>query len=217
MKRHILIVDDDDKIRILLGEYLRKQGFLVFFAANTYECERVIEYFKIDLIILDLMMPKETGIEFLKRYNTAIPKIMLSALSDVDDRITGLQSGADDYIGKPFEPKELLLRMERILERTCNNKLALGKNEFDVNTNVLTNKNGDNIHLTSLERSLLRYLIDNKGSVVSRELLMEKLGQKNERYIDLCIARLRAKIEISAKSPKLLQTVRNKGYVLYTE
>lgn len=217
MKKHILIVDDDDKIRLLLGAYLKKNGFLISFASNTSECRSVINYFKIDLIILDLMMPNETGVEFLERVDTNVPTIMLSALSDVDDRITGLQSGADDYMGKPFEPKELLLRISRILDRTSSDKLSLGDGEFDLKTNLLTDKSGRNIHLTSLEIDLLRHFIDKRGSVVSRETLMERFKQQNERYIDLCIARLRSKIETSKNSPRILQTVRNKGYVLYVD
>lgn len=215
MPYHILIVDDDDQIRLLLGEFLIKKGFVVSIASSTAECEKILGYFKVDLTILDLMMPKETGIDFLKRYDIGVPTIMLSALSDVEDRIEGLKSGADDYLGKPFEPKELLLRIERILSRTHRKKVKLGENSFDLSNNLLTDTKGRAINLTSLERKLLRYLIENVGEIVSRETLMKQVDQHNQRYMDLCIARLRSKVEKIPRSPKTLLTVRNKGYVIY--
>ena len=216
MRPHILIVDDDDTIRQLLGEYLKAQGFDISFAENIQKCEQLLHYFKIDLIILDLMMPGESGIQFLNRSERNIPTIMLSALGDVDDRISGLESGADDYIAKPFEPKELLLRIKHLLKRSSNLKeVRFGKCKFNIGNRILADEKDEQIHLTSLERDLLHYLTSHIGEVLSRDELMQKLNQQNERYIDLCIARLRNKMEEEPKRPKYLQTVRNKGYVLY--
>lgn len=218
MRSHILIVDDDDTIRQLLGEYLRNQGFDISFAENTKKAQELLQHFKIDLIILDLLMPGETGIEFLKRYQQQVPTIMLSALGDVDDRITGLESGADDYIAKPFEPKELLLRIKRLLKSKSGlEEVSFGKYKFRMGNRILLNERDEQMHLTSLERDLLHYLASNLNQVLSRDELMRKLRQQNERYIDLCIARLRNKMESDPKSPKYLQTVRNRGYVLYSD
>ncbi len=218
MQYHILVVDDDVSICSLLKEYLNSNGYIVSAACNIDESEGLLQYFKIDLIILDLMLGNESGMELISRNKPNIPVVMLSALGDVDDRINGLQNGADDYIAKPFEPKELLLRMQKLLQRQAvdANVMVFGEYRFHLSSNALYNGT-QHIHLTTLESRLLHVLIENSGKVISRDSLLTALEQTNIRYIDLCIARLRNKIEKNPKAPQFLQTVRGRGYVFYTD
>ena len=220
MFHHILVVDDDKEIRQLLSEYLQKNGYLVSFAHNTKVAEILLGTFQFDLIILDILMPEETGLGFLKR-KTAIeaPVIMLTALGDVDDRINGLKSGAEDYIGKPFDPEELLVRIEKLITRfqktsSIEKRVEFGNYEFDLGNKILL-KDGKNIFLTTSQRDLMTILTKNIGVVISREEIIEQLNDVNIRTIDTQITRLRGKIEKNPKSPEFLQTVRNQGYVLW--
>ena len=220
MPYHILVVDDDEEIRRLLSEYLQKNGYIVSFASNTEIAEVLLGIFRFDLIILDILMPKETGLGFLKRRVTIEPPvIMLTALGDVDDRINGLESGAEDYMAKPFEPKELLVRVEKLIARfkktsSMEKKIKFGNYEFDLeNKNLL--KNNENIPLTTNQRDLMTIFVKNVGVVISREEIVRQLNDVNVRTIDTQITRLRGKIEKNPKNPEFLQTVRNRGYVLW--
>ncbi len=219
---HILIVDDDIRIVKLLKQFLQRNGFLVSSAASTKEAFILMEDFIFDLIILDVMIPEITGIEFAKKMknkNEAPPIVMLTALSEPEDRIKGLEAGAKDYLTKPFEPKELLLRINNLLEsRNSYNQnqqiVRIGSLVYDLNTKNLTN-NRDNISLSSTEQKLLELLIDAKNQILSRNELSQKMGDLNPRSIDVQIVRLRNKLESDPKSPKYLKTIRNSGYALY--
>ena len=220
MFHHILVVDDDKEIRQLLSEYLQRNGYLVSLAYNTKVAETLLDIFQFDLIILDILMPKETGVAFLKRKLTVgAPVIMLTALGDVDDRINGLESGAEDYMAKPFEPKELLVRIEKLITRfkktsSIEKKVGFGEYEFDLENNTLF-KGGKNIFLTTSQRDLMAVFAKNIGMIISREEIIEQLNDVNIRTIDTQITRLRGKIETNPKNPEFLQTVRNQGYVLW--
>ena len=220
MFHHILVVDDDKEIRHLLSEYLQKNGYLVSFAHNTKIAEILLGTFQFDLMILDILMPKETGLGFLKRKTTIeTPVIMLTALGDVDDRINGLKSGADDYMGKPFDPEELLVRIEKLITRfkktsSIEQRVEFGNYEFDLENKTLL-RNGENIFLTTSQRDLMTIFTKNIGIVISREEIIEQLNNVNIRTIDTQITRLRGKIEKNSKNPEFLQTVRNQGYVLW--
>ena len=220
MFHHILVVDDDKEIRQLLSEYLQRNGYLVSLAYNTKVAETLLDIFQFDLIILDILMPKETGVAFLKRKLTVgAPVIMLTALGDVDDRINGLESGAEDYMAKPFEPKELLVRIKKLITRfkktsSIEKKVGFGEYEFDLENNTLF-KGGKNIFLTTNQRDLMAVFAKNIGMIISREEIIEQLNDVNIRTIDTQITRLRGKIETNPKNPEFLQTVRNQGYVLW--
>jgi two-component system phosphate regulon response regulator OmpR len=219
----ILVVDDDNRIRKLLGKFLREHNFIVLLAQDAAEARFLIKSYLFDLLILDVMMPKETGIELsaFLRQESDIPILMLSAMGEVDNRIEGLESGADDYISKPFEPKELLLRIKKIIERASFAKaimakkiIKIGNMLFDFSNNSLKHNN-EMIHLTSGEAKLLGILAENMGTTMSRQNLGILCGGINERSIDVQIIRLRHKIELDAKKPQYLHTVRGEGYVLY--
>ncbi len=218
MLGHILVVDDDVRIRTLLSQYLIDNRYAISTASNIKECEKLLKEFVFDLIILDIMMPGESGVEFIirSREYLKIPVLMLSALGHVDDKVNALESGAEDYMTKPFEPKELLLRIQKILKRqtpTLNN-MKFGEFVFDLSNNSLS-KDGKNIHLTQTEKKLLKILGKTMGQMVSREEMQKQLSDVNTRTVDAQIARLRAKIEADPKSPKHLQTIRGSGYVLF--
>lgn len=223
---HILIIDDDTRIRELLWKYLQEHGFFVSTAKSANEAYEILRDFTYDLLIVDIMMPGETGIEFTHRLrqHSTTPVLMLTAMGEAEDRIAGLESGADDYLPKPFEPRELLLRIERILNRTristtatkeTRSLIRFGMLEFDLENNRLTQHNTV-IPLTSGEAKLLSTLIQHRGTPVSREQLAELCGGVNERSIDVQIIRLRTKIEADPKKPLYLQTIRGEGYVLYS-
>lgn len=219
---HILIVDDDRRIRDLLGKFLCDNGFFVTMAEDAFKAREYLKEFTFDIIVVDVMMPGETGIEFtqkLREYQDT-PVLMLTAMGESEDRISGLESGADDYLPKPFEPRELLLRIQMILKRTKVNEVGkivnLGEIIFNTEKNSLE-KNGNYIQITSNEAKLLSILADNLNSVVSREEMAQLCGGINERSVDVQITRLRNKIENDPKKPIYLKTVRGKGYVLYND
>jgi two-component system phosphate regulon response regulator OmpR len=218
---HILIVDDDTRILTLLKQFLSKNGYVVSGATSALEAEKLFDYFVFDLIILDVMMPELTGFEFAEKVKKLqnLPIILLTALGKVEDRIRGLESGADDYLSKPFEPKELLLRMQNLIELYSKQKAHLelflfGNNSYNMVTKEL--KKADNlVQLTSTEQKLLEFFIKNKNQVLNREDLIKEMGSLSLRSIDVQVVRLRAKIEDNLSKPKYLQTVRNEGYALY--
>ena len=225
-KKHILVVDDDTRLRSLLQRFLREQGFLVTVAKDAADAREKLKDYKFDLLIVDVMMPNETGFEFLAdfRKSSDLPVIMLTAMGEAYDRIVGLEAGADDYIAKPFEPKELVLRVNNILRRAFSleapstDKLNLGACFFDMNKKELLSMDGKLIHITPAEQMLLVVLGQEAGKVFSRDALAEVLGAGQEpRSIDVQITRLRKKIEQDSKNPRYLQTVRGKGYLLMVE
>ena len=225
-QKHILVVDDDTRLRSLLQRYLREQGFLVSAAKDAKDALLFLDVYKVDIMIVDVMMPNMTGIEFLEKIrkdNNQIPVILLTAMGEAQDRIIGLETGADDYVPKPFEPKELVLRINNILKRALNTKEQLAKLIFnniyyDLNKGELSTKDGEVIHITPVERMLLNFLGKRVGEVHTRDELAEVLGvTENLRTVDVQITRLRKKIETDTKNPRYLQTIRGKGYMLISE
>lgn len=225
-QKHILVVDDDTRLRSLLQRYLREQGFLVSAAKDANDALLFLDVYKVDIMIVDVMMPNMTGIEFLEKIrkdNNQIPVILLTAMGEAQDRIIGLETGADDYVPKPFEPKELVLRINNILKRALNTKEQLARLIFnniyyDLNKGELSTKDGEVIHITPVERMLLNFLGKRVGEVHTRDELAEVLGvTENLRTVDVQITRLRKKIETDTKNPRYLQTIRGKGYMLISE
>lgn len=226
VKAHILVVDDDKRLRSLLQRFLRDGGFYVSTAKDAEEARRQLKSYKFDLLIVDIMMPDESGLEFLSglRQESSVPVVMLTAMGETADRIAGLEQGADDYLPKPFEPQELVLRIKSILRRTpVENKenvekLNLGLCVYDMTKKELVGKQGQVIHITPLEQSMLSILGQKSGQIFTREKLAEILGAgQSPRSIDVQITRLRKKIEKDSKNPRYLQTVRGKGYMLLPE
>lgn len=223
-KPHILIVDDDIRILKLLKKFLERNNFLVSSATSAKEAFVLIETFVFDLIILDVMMPDITGLEFaekIRKSDKVLPIVMLTALSEPEDRIKGLEAGAKDYVTKPFEPRELLLRINNLIDSHNIYKkeqqiIRIGTVSFDLALKNLT-QDGVNIPLSTTEQRLLELLIESKNEVVSRDELSVKMGGLNPRSIDVQIVRLRNKLEFEPKTPKYLKTIRNSGYVLYIE
>ena len=223
--KHLLVVDDDTRLRSLLQRFLRENGFLVSTAKDADEARFMMRQYRFSLLIVDVMMPKENGFEFLTslRQESSVPVIMLTAMGNVEDRIVGLENGADDYVAKPFEPKELLLRIASILKRAPaekpeDQKLDLGLCVFDMQSKELISKQGEAMHITPVEQSLLSVLGAKSGQVFSREKLSEILGAgQSPRSIDVQITRLRKKIEKDSKNPRYLQTLRGKGYMLLAD
>ena len=219
---HILVVDDDDRIRDLLKDYLTKNNHMVSTAENANEAKTKIEHFKFDIIILDVMMSGQNGYELTKeiKKHLKIPIILLTAKGEVENRIKGLELGADDYIGKPFEPKELLLRIKNIIEKNNRIDLALkykiGNAEIDLNKMVIVLENKGK-KINNSEKKVLIEMLANPGKTYSRQEIGEISGIKQERSIDVMITRLRQKIERNPKNPKYLQTIRGSGYVLWIE
>lgn len=215
---HILIIDDDNRIRNLLEKYLIKNNFIVKSAPNTTEAREIMQKYVFDLIIVDNMMPNESGIEFLcniRQNNNNTPAIMLTALGEIENRIEGLSSGADDYLSKPFEPKELVLRINNILKRTSkanNNIVNFDNFSFNLSKNELY-KDNILIKLTDTEIKILNIFFTNINIVLNREDLCKMLNGIDERSIDVQITRLRKKIETDPKNPKFLKTIRHKGYL----
>lgn len=223
VKAHILVVDDDTRLRSLLQRFLRENDFYVSTAKDAPSAREKLDNYKFDLLIVDIMMPGETGLQFLEklRREDNIPVILLTAMGEPDERIAGLENGADDYLPKPFEPKELVLRIRNILKRAPQEKelgieaLNLGLCFYDMLKKELITKQGQVIHITPVEQSLLNILGQKSGQVFSRERLAEILGAgQSPRSIDVQITRLRKKIEKDSKNPRYLQTVRGKGYML---
>ena len=221
-KNHILIVDDDDRIRNLLKDYLSENHYIVSTAENAKQAKERLQYLKFDIMILDVMMPGQNGYELTKeiKKQIKIPIILLTAKGEVENRIKGLELGADDYIGKPFEPKELLLRIKNIISK--NNKIDLkskhnvGGAEIDLNKmSIFLEKKSKKIN--NSEKKVLIEMLANPGTTFSREEIGKISGISQERSIDVMITRLRQKLEIDPKNPKYLQTIRGSGYVLWIE
>ena len=222
-KKHILVIDDDTRLRRLLHRYLNQNDFFVSEADNPKTAREMMKNFSFDLFVLDVMMPGESGIEFskwLRENNIHTPILMLTAMGNVQSRIEGLEAGVDDYLAKPFEPKELLLRINSILRRTVIalekerlNQLHFGNCVYDIDKQELS-KNGGFITLTPVENELMRLLVSQIGQEVARSQLAELTKTENERTIDVQVNRLRKKIEEDPKKPRYLQTVRGKGYTL---
>ena len=219
---HILVIDDDDRLRNLLCRFLRENGFLVTTAPSADGAREKMALVSFDLLILDLMMPGESGLEFAQqiRMQNNVPILMLTAMGELEDRIVGLEKGADDYMVKPFEPRELLLRVRSILRRTKQekeyviDKVTLGSVVFTISRGELE-RDGAPIHLTESEATLLVALAERPGQVVTRERLIELTDISSSfRAIDVQVTRLRRKIEADSKLPRYLQTVRGKGYML---
>ena len=221
-KNHILIVDDDNRIRDLLKDYLTENNYIVSTAEDASQAKERLQYLKFDIIILDVMMPGQNGYELTKEIKKMIkvPVILLTANGEVEDRIKGLEVGADEYIGKPFEPKELLLRIRNIINK--NNKTNLksiynvGSAEIDLNKLTIT-LNNKSKKINNTERKILIEMLANPGLTFSREEIAKISGISQERSIDVMITRLRQKLEINPKNPKYLQTIRGSGYVLWIE
>tara|TARA_X000000368_G_scaffold197971_1_gene156295 strand:- start:124 stop:801 length:678 start_codon:yes stop_codon:yes gene_type:complete len=221
-KIHILVVDDDDRIRSLLKEYLNDNNYIVSTSQDSKNAKLKIDQFKFDLIVLDVMMPGQNGYDLTKeiKKNINIPIILLTAKGEVENRIKGLELGADDYISKPFEPKELLLRIKNIINK--NNKIDLKAKHFVGNAQIDLNKMNINLgekikKINSSERKVLIEMLSNPGKTYSREEIGKISGISQERSIDVMITRLRQKIEDNPKNPKYLQTIRGSGYVLWIE
>ena len=221
-KNHILIVDDDDRIRNLLKDYLSENKYIVSTAENANQAKERLKYIKADIIILDVMMPGQDGYDLTKeiKAETKVPIILLTAKGEVENRIKGLELGADDYLGKPFEPKELLLRIKNIINKRVKIDLKsthiIGVATVDLNKmTVILNNKSKKINVS--EKKVLLEMLANPGTTYSREEIGKISGINQERSIDVMITRLRQKLEIDPKNPKYLQTIRGSGYVLWVE
>lgn len=220
-KPHVLVVDDDRRIRDLLLRFLSEQGFVAMAADGAAQAADMMRFFQFDVLVVDVMMPGEDGLSFTKnlRRRSAMPVLLLTAQGETQDRINGFEAGADDYLPKPFEPKELLLRLHAILRRAAIPQEGLkpfkiGPWHFDPATGDLTDQ-ARRLRLTESETALLKALGAQAGHIVSREDLARKLGlNASERTIDVQVTRLRRKLESDPKAPRYLQTVRGKGYRL---
>lgn len=218
---HLLVVDDDERLRALLQKYLSSNGFHVSAAGNAADARALMKSMAFDLLILDVMMPGESGFDFAQsvRASSAVPILMLTARSEAEDRISGLERGADDYLTKPFEPRELVLRIESLLRRaapparTAHGEVQMGECVYDPERGQLKKK-GKVMKLTSSENALLQLFAANAGRSFTRADLCARLGVALERSIDVQVTRLRRKIEEDPKLPLYLQTVRGVGYVL---
>ena len=219
---HILVVDDDDRIRELVKEYLEENNFLVTTAIDVSDAKKKLDIIKFDILILDVMMPGESGLSLTKeiKRNNSTPIILLTAKGEIGDRIQGLELGADDYLGKPFEPKELLLRIKNILNKIQKpilpDEIYIG--DTKINLKKLDIKiNNKTIKINPQEKKILEKMIEVPGKVFSRNDIGKIINISKERTIDVMITRLRQKIESNPKSPKYLQTIRGSGYVLWIE
>ena len=219
---HILVVDDDDGIRTLVKKYLNENNFLVTTASSAEDASEKIKIVNFDLIILDIMMPGKSGLDFLKQNKKKLqtPIILLTAKGEPNERIEGLEIGADDYLPKPFEPKELILRIKNIIEKTKSHdqlRIVDFKNiKIDLNKQLIL-RNKKEFKINSTEKKILEKMISNPGKTFSREDIGLIIDLNKERSIDVIITRLRKKIEIDPKNPKFLQTIRGVGYVLWIE
>ena len=219
---HILVVDDDDGIRSLIKKFLNENNFLVTTANSAENAKEKILIVKFDLIILDVMMPGKSGLDFImeNKSNIDTPIILLTAKGETEDRVSGLEIGADDYLPKPFEPKELTLRIKNILNKTKRNDekriITFDNIKIDLNK-LLIIKNDTEYKINSTEKIILEKMINNPGKTFSREDIGKLTDLDKERSIDVIITRLRKKIEIDPKNPKYLQTLRGAGYVLWIE
>ena len=220
---HILVVDDDTRLRELLRKYLTEQGFRVTAASSAADARAKLASLAFDLLVLDIMMPGESGLDLAAslRQGSNVPILMLTAMGEAEDRIAGLERGADDYLPKPFEPRELVLRIRTILRRAAPEpaaaalkELRLGAFSFDMERRILQ-RGPDQVHLTEAEAALLVTLAKSPGNAMSREELSRQTGSDvNSRTVDVQVTRLRRKIETDPRFPRYLQTVRGRGYVL---
>ena len=221
-KAHILVVDDDDGIRELVKQFLKKNNYLVTTAKNAEDALEKVKIIKFDLIVLDVMMPGKSGLEFTNENKKKLdtPIILLTAKGEASDRIEGLEIGADDYLAKPFEPKELILRIKNILNKTKfeNSKrvIEFGSIKIDLNK-LFIYRNQQSLKINNTEKIILEKMIHSTGKIFQRDEIGALIDLTKERSIDVIITRLRKKIEENPKSPKYLQTIRGEGYVLWIE
>ena len=219
---HILVVDDDEGIRDLVRQYLTQNNFLVTTAKSAEDAQNKIKFIKFDLIVLDIMMPGKSGLEFTEynKNHLNTPIILLTAKGEASERISGLEVGADDYLSKPFEPKELILRIKNILNKTktrsINRVVEFGNVKIDLKKSLIINNNIEH-KINSTEKSILEQMINSPGKIFSREDIGLIINVEKERSVDVIITRLRKKIEKDPKNSKYLQTVRGEGYVLWIE
>ena len=219
---HILVVDDDEGIRSLVKKYLNEKKYLVTTAVNAEDASKKIKLIKFDLIILDIMMPGKSGLEFLNEHkkNINTPVILLTAKGEPNERIEGLEMGADDYLPKPFEPKELDLRVKNIIDKTKQNSIKriieFQNVRIDLNKQIIL-QNDSEYKINNTEKIILKEMVNNPGKIFAREEIGKLINLDKERSIDVIITRLRKKIEINPKNPKFLQTIRGSGYVLWIE
>ena len=219
---HILVVDDDEGIRTLVKKYLNENNYLITTADSAEDANEKIELIKFDIIILDIMMPGKSGLEFIKdnKKKLSTPIILLTAKGEANERIEGLEIGADDYLPKPFEPKELILRIKNILDKTKvvdQKRIIEFENiKIDLNKSLIIKKNKE-LKINNTEKIILEKMINSPGKTFSRESIGNLIDLDKERSIDVIITRLRKKIEIDPKNPRFLQTIRGAGYVLWIE
>ena len=219
---HILVVDDDEGIRFLVKKYLNENNYLVTTADTAENADQKIKLINFDLIILDIMMPGKSGLDFIKENKNKLetPVILLTAKGEAIERVEGLEIGADDYLPKPFEPRELILRIQNILDKTKKNNqkrvVEFESVKIDLNKQLIFKKNTE-YKINNTEKIILEKMINNPGKIFSREDIGLLIDLDKERSIDVIITRLRKKIEISPKNPKFLQTIRGSGYVLWIE
>lgn len=221
---HILVVDDDDRIRALVSQYLNDHGFLSFTASDAAQANEILAIGVFDALVVDVMMPGQNGKDFTKalRQNSDVPVLLLTAMGEVDDKIGGLSSGADDYLTKPFDPRELVLRLQAILRRRPAQKMAtkkykIGQWLYNPDIPEIVGKEGS-VRLTDVEVNLLKALTRRPDIVLTRDDLADLCGvDAGERTIDVQVTRLRKKLEEDSKNPRYLQTVRGKGYLLRAE
>ncbi len=219
---HILVVDDDEGIRTLVKKYLNENNYLVTTANSAEDAFEKIQIIKFDLIILDIMMPGKSGLEFIKENQKKLdtPVILLTAKGEANERVEGLEVGADDYLPKPFEPKELILRIQNIIQKTKKSDqkrvIQFQNIKIDLNKQLIIKKNTE-YKINNTEKKILEKMINNPGKTFSREDIGILTELDKERSIDVIITRLRKKIEIDPKNPKFLQTIRGAGYVLWIE
>ena len=222
IKSHILVVDDDDRIRDLVKQYLNENNYLVTTAFSAEDAKKKVGTIKFDLIVLDIMMPGKSGLEFTIENKDKLytPIILLTAKGEAEERIHGLEIGADDYLAKPFEPKELILRIKNILNKTQidakKRMVSFGNIEINLNKHLII-KNNKEFKINSTEKTILEVMINSPGKTFSRDEIGNIIKLDKERSIDVVITRLRKKIEIDPKNPKYLQTLRGEGYVLWIE
>ena len=221
-KAHILVVDDDDGIRDLVKQYLNENNYLVTTAFSAEDAKKKVDTIKFDLIVLDIMMPGKSGLEFTMENKDKLytPIILLTAKGESEERIHGLEIGADDYLAKPFEPKELILRIKNILNKTKSKNIKrlieFGSVKINLSKNLIFNDNKE-FKINNTEKTILEFMINSPGKSFSRDEIGKLIKLDKERSIDVIITRLRKKIEKDPKNPKFLQTLRGEGYVLWIE
>ena len=219
---HILLVDDDDRIRDLVKQYLNEKNYLVTTAINAEDAQEKVKIIKFDLIVLDIMMPGKSGLEFTLENKNKLytPIILLTAKGETEERIHGLEVGADDYLSKPFEPKELVLRIKNILNKTklknIKRQIEFGNVKIDLSKHLIFREKKE-YKINSTEKTILEIMINSPGKSFSRDEIGKIINLDKERSIDVIITRLRKKIELDPKNPNYLQTIRGEGYVLWIE